>query len=386
MTRRAVNIIFAAVLLSVIGLTLGSALLLRAGICLLAMFALALIGILMAKYSLRLRYSVKSDTVNRGDTLSIDVRLSFSSFFPLGALAVKLESGETLRFDGIPFKEKRTVVYRKLNHTGIYTQSGADVLLTDMYNLFILKRTFKKADSSVLVLPVSGYAEKPKVQSRSIDGKIKVRSDDSNELSDIREWIDGDLIRRIHWKLTAKNFASAKEKPIVKTYEEAARPYTIILTDLNAIDAAAETVLCLKDGVRESALSVVEAVVNSGDRAKLLLCGSVTEEKDYTTDCANCAECLALAQFDGYTEIRELINEISIRRDIAGAAVVVTTRLNASMADIMLRLMNGVMMSISVIYVTDTITADISGLISGLEANGISVKTVAAINSEEDND
>ena len=63
-------------------------------------------------------------------------------------------------------------------------------------------------------------------------------TDDMSSPSSVRAYVEGDSLKKVHWKLTMR-----KRELIVRQYEEAARPDTLIIMDCGTISATREMAL-----------------------------------------------------------------------------------------------------------------------------------------------
>ena len=61
---------------------------------------------------------------------------------------------------------------------------------------------------------------------------ISRMTEDAASPSGVRDWIPGDALKKVHWKLTMR-----KRELMVRTYEESARPDTLLLVDLAPLGA-----------------------------------------------------------------------------------------------------------------------------------------------------
>ena len=86
------------------------------------------------------------------------------------------------------------------------------------------------------------------------------------------------------------------------------------------------------------------------------------------------ASALAAADFSEESDFADLVTEAMRRIELTSAVVFVTTRLNARIADMLIRLKNYSALSVTAIYVADTLRSEVSALTSKLEASDIPVR------------
>ena len=357
MNKKNTLFIFICVMLIVTGLTIGSVLLLRAGVCMLVMLVLSLASLILAGTLTSIDITPANDVLKRGDCLKKTISVRQMSPLPLSSISVKTGSGDYADFDILPFKLYKKRIYAEAEHVGAFRDDKCTAYFTDLFNLFVIKKNLASGGKTLIVLPKEFSREAPKANGVSSTRGGTVMQDDSNEPSDIRSWVDGDLLKRVHWKLTYKAFERRPDQmlPVVKVYEEAKRPYTLIIPDFSRIDAIEERRLTLQDGVCESAYSIAKAIIEKNECARLLLCSENVQEIDLsdTGDTNVLALALANAKFNFTNGFDFLANEAMLRQEITGAAVFVITRITPKYADVLMRLKLGLMTELYVILVTD---------------------------------
>lgn len=366
MRARTLNFIFIGLVITVIAVTIGSALLLRIAVCMAAMLLMSLISVGLCSISAKIDFPSFALNITRGQRVGAEMTLRFGSLLPMGSLAYSFDNGKTLRFGAYPFVKYKKKFLVDAPHVGIYPYGSGKLFMTDVFNLFVFSRQFDFSGAVVTVLPASFDTPKPENHSREAgEGEVHL-SDDADEPSGIREWIEGDLLKRIHWKLSIKNYNPVDQsiKPIVKTYEEAARPEILILPDLSQPDATAETVAALRDGILEGAYSLCREIVESGDTIRLVLYqNSVTEHVCASReDLGSSALALARAEFGSFVTFESLAREAMRRIGTTSTAVFVTARLDERVAEILVRLKSFSGMSIAVLLISENIGDDQSAL------------------------
>ena len=377
MRARTLNFLFVTLVMAIIALTLGSALLLRAAVCMGIMLALSFISAILCRATATLKMNSGAFTTRRGQRASAEMELSFVSILPMGSLAFALDGGRLLRFGALPFMSYKRRITIDAPHVGVFPYGSGTLYMTDVFNLFVFSKRLVFDKAYFTVLPVSFPADKPENHSGE-EGEGEVRfSDDADEPSGIREWVQGDLLKRVHWKLSCKTYDPVEQnlKLIVKTYEEATRPDILILPDLCLFDAPDETNALLHDGILEGAYSLCHAVINGGDTVRLVLCGNNNQELVGASEenMGEIALALARAEFDSITSFDRLVSEAMRRVGTTSTVVFVTARLDERSAELLLRLKSFSGMTVAVMYVTDSLTNLNSLQQARLEAAGICV-------------
>ena len=377
MRARTLNFLFVTLVTTVIALTLGSGLLLRAAVCMAVMLLLALISALLTLFTARILYTGKNFSVQRGRQASTLVQFRFASILPMGSLVYVLDTGLALHFGAFPFAAYTRRLALPTEHVGVFHYGSGTLYITDLFNLFVLSKRFCFDSATMTVLPSS--FETPRPENSSIEtGAGSVRfSDNAEEPSGIREFMEGDLLKRIHWKLSYKTYDPFNQNvsPLVKTYEEAVRPDILVIPDLTRIEATEETQAVLRDGICEGTLSLCRAVIEGGDTVRLLLYKSVSEEipASLGDDLKNLALQLARAEFENLVTFDALIGEAMRRAGTTSSVVFVTARLEEHTAEMLLRMKSFSGMNIELMYIADHVDSQVNRLQTRLEAAGISV-------------
>ena len=378
MRARSLNFIFVGLVMSAIALTLGSPLLLRAAVCMGIMLVLALCSLCIARFSAKLRIPVMQISVIRGRHAETDVSLKYASVLPLGSVAYATDAGRTLKFGCFPFADNNKKLIIESPHVGVFPWGSGTLYMTDVFNLFVFTKRFDLPQAQITVLPRSFDMEAIENRSREAgEGEVRL-VDDADEPSGIREWVDGDLIKRIHWKLSMKSFNpdAGTIKPYVKTYEEASRPDILIIPDLSRIDALDERAALLWDGVCEATLSVCRAVVEAVDTARLVICQNDVRELTINSKetLAAAARALATSDNESLVGFEALASEAMRRVGTTATAVFVTTRIDERVTDMLIRMHSYSGLNVAAVFVSENVTTRGSLLQTKLETSGINVK------------
>ena len=377
MRARAFNFCFVALVMAAVALTLGSTLLLRAALCMAIMLILSLLSVSLAYATARITLPSRALTLTRGERAAGEVKLDYFSLLPMGSLAYSLDTGRTLRFGGAPFASSKKRMAIEAPHVGVYPYGSGTLYMTDVFNLFVFSKRFTFDDAFITVMPASFETDKPENRSLNTGAGTVRLSDDADEPNGIREWVQGDLLKRVHWKLSSKTWNPIDQsiRPIVKTYEEATRPDILVLPDLSLIDAPDETVSLLRDGICEGALSLCRAVVEGGETVRLMLC--TEESREYAASGSEAlrefALALANASFGSLVSFETLAGEAMRRVGTTSAVAFVTTRLDERVTDMLIKLRGYSGMNVSVLYVCESASSHGALSQARLEAVGIPV-------------
>ncbi|MBR5258448.1 MAG: DUF58 domain-containing protein [Clostridia bacterium] len=386
MRRRTVNFLAAAATIAVIALTLGSRLLLMGAVCMGLMLILALVSLLPALATLDVTSSQSGERVRRGEEIRLKLFFSFKGILPIGSAAYQADAGMSARFGGAPFCRYERQCVLPAAHVGVFNAGEGRVYITDVFNLFVFSRKISAGSVSYTVLPMGFETERPEHSLReSGSGEVHL-SDDANEPAGVREWIKGDALKRVHWKLSTRYvdpYTSAF-KPYVKTYEEAARPEVLVLPVTAGLFGNDEETLNRKDGVCECALSVCRACLKAGESVRLLGLNEGSNEIFAASedDVPRMEDMLAHIAAAGDTQLKTAVSEVMRRSQTTSAAVLVASALNGGEADMLVRLRMYSSLGVSLVYVRG-VPGENDETLSRLDAAGVSV-SVYALEAEDD--
>jgi len=235
----------------------------RVGLLLLALPLVALVLVLRARLRMSAERSVEPAQVALGTPLHGRIVLGHDSLLPAALLeledAVPTELGERPRFlvDRASSHWQRTVEYPLLGRArGHYRTGPLTVRTTDPFGLVRLDRTFT-ATSEVVVTPqVFDLSRAGGGGSGGSAGEARPRRIGVLGADDVlvREYRQGDDVRRIHWRSTARS-----GELMVRREEQALDPSTTLLLDSRAGAHAGR-------GVHHSLEWAVSAVASVGLR------------------------------------------------------------------------------------------------------------------------
>ena len=117
---------------------------------------------------------------------------------------------------GITRKRVKINAEITFDYRGEYSMSIDYIDLYDVFGIFHRRRKLDKEIKIKVVPRVFDINSVPEssITSDTNPNPVLITSDDRDELSSIREYRDGDLLRSVHWKLSAK-----KDDLIVKVLD-----------------------------------------------------------------------------------------------------------------------------------------------------------------------
>ncbi len=96
-------------------------------------------------------------------------------------------------------------------------------------------------------------------RSENSSNPVPLLKGEREDFSHVREYLPGDIMQLVHWKLTAK-----QDDLMIKQYDEATEQRTAIICDYNFDGSTAAAVMKQADAVIEAALAFTLSAVNTG--------------------------------------------------------------------------------------------------------------------------
>ena len=255
MTRRGAALCCTSALALLCALSTGSRVYYLAALC----FALALFFGLVCRVwlgaSLRMQCNLSAKQVMRGEEAWLRTTLRHTCLLPMSDAVISVQCGDEMRTAQVkvqPFKEDSASIALPCTHVGTYACRVVDVRFQDLFGLFTARKKGGEADM-LLVLPKPFDIEKPTFALGDMGNAVLSRTqDDYTSPEDVRTYIPGDAMKRIHWKLSSR-----KRELLVRRYETPAPPDTLILVDPNRPEGGkGEKMLSLRDAICETAVAV----------------------------------------------------------------------------------------------------------------------------------
>lgn len=374
MSGRAAVFVLAALTLLAAALATGAAIYYLLLGVMLTMLALALLSVVITLLTLRVSVHGPSGTVERGVQVHLTLDVRHACPLPVRSAALELRApGEddaqsVIEVSAPPLLRRHYECDFVCPHRGLYSVGVSGVRVTDVFSLFTLGKKLHGRQTQVEVCPRTR-----RILPISLDPvdagpeHVSRQSEDNASPSDVRAWVQGDALKKIHWKLSMK-----KRELLVRTYEESARPDALILCDLYPISGTPGQALSCEDAVCELAASAALAQLRAGypvrmplnSRNPLEITGSAPVEISRFVDA------LMRVRFDSPYPFEQVLALETRRLQRTGGAVLITTRLTPRIADAALRLRRtGVQVMVG--WVTDSRRPEALELLGRLAAENV---------------
>lgn len=374
MTTRAAFACGFGALMLIIALTTGAPVYYAMSGAVLIACAIAFVSALTALYTAKCAMSIGKTQVSRGDSVVLSVIVRHFCPFPVAALSFTLltpqDRTDVTRISASPWPFTVKAVKRRLNcpHRGIYALKITRIESRDVLNLFCFARTPKCAEVTLSVLPHVRDLP-PLILSTGDGGSVIYRhaSDDTSYPADIRQWLSGDALKRVHWKLTMR-----KRELMVRTFEAAARPDTLIL-----LDTTPEMNLDVADALCEVAASIAIAQITAGYPVHMPLYAPGMPEIDDASGAMIplLMDALTRLNFNGVHELSSTLAMEIRRARMTGGIVLITHRLTGALVEEAVRiLLSGI--KVRLYFVADERNSDNQSLIAKLNEQGVDAMIV----------
>ena len=374
MNRGARLFLFAACVLLVTALSTGGRAYYLFAIMMLLMLALGLLTALLTLLLLKVEVSNNAGRVSRGTMAQLVIRVRSRFLLPTGAIRFVFapKKIQPAAMTLAPFKTKELRVRVPCPHRGVDQVGVESVSVSDVFGLFCLRRKIRGV-AIVEVLPNPLEIAPLAIPPGEIGPEFKSRAtDDPASPSGVREWRDGDALKNVHWKLTMRRMELT-----VRTYEESARPDTLILPDLTPIQMEDEARLCLEDRICETALGAAKAQLQSGLPVAMPLCAKEPSEPSALalTGLAVFREALMRVRFDSPYAFEQAIALQMRRCARTGGLILVAERPTSRVADAAIR-MRRLGVSVKLLCAAENARSSDEGLLAFLIANGVAAEFV----------
>ena len=213
LTIRGRAFIAAGVTTTVCSILLGFDALMRVGILAVALPLITAIWVGRTRYRLMAARTVQPSRVSMGDTAQVRVDLVNRGKLPVGMLLfedrVPPSLGPSVRFtvDRMGAAWRRSVSYEvQASQRGHYELGPLGVRISDPFGFIALSRSFSTTSAIAVVPRVEGLTPLPLSGGASHAGDRQLRSSPSGSAEDVtvREYRQGDDLRRVHWRSTAR--------------------------------------------------------------------------------------------------------------------------------------------------------------------------------------
>ena len=317
--------------------------------------------------------------VSRGDRLMTIFSVRHTSLLPVAAVRLRMNvpsafaSAREISVSTPPFQTRTFRHMIPCPHRGSYEVGVVSLVAEDLFGLFSLSRKSNMKPMRVDVLPRATDVPAMELKASETGPELRSRAtEDTASPSDVRKWQEGDVLKKVHWKLTLR-----KREIMVRTYEEASRPDTLIVPDLSEIAALPDQALSIEDCVCEACLSQARAQLEAGYPVRMPLTGARPAEISGQSPAAYPVflDALMRVKFDSPFAYEQVQLQMLRRTTRTGGIVLVTSKLTTKVADLALKTQRAGVRT-KLVWVTDSQRHQSLEMVERLKMEGILVSLV----------
>lgn len=340
MRSRIFPVVMSALALLLTGLSTGAKSFLTVAVLLLLLLLLSYLSVLRAAKTLSIQTRLTEKSVVRGSDVALELRVTYRGLMPVAPIQLELLSmpempDEVLRLGWAPGRHQTARIRLHASHVGVCQPGLKRCVVEDLFGMFTYEWVPSNVHSDLLVLPqtfeVAALTFAPGDPGM---GTMARATEDVTSPSDVRSYVPGDPMKKIHWKLSLR-----KRELLVRRFEEPVLPDALVLMDCSRPPAASEEEAAdLQDALLETAASIMVSQERSDHVVRLPLVGEHPIELEKGMGMPLVLENLARMDFSA-TDRFERVLTLELRRmRSVGAVVIITARLSGDIVEAIVRM------------------------------------------------
>ena len=335
----------------------------------------------LAEKSVKVENALSGQKVNRGEVVSMEIAVSHKSPLPIAPVALRMRATSNtpagvIRLTQLGKRRQRVVHKFAADHVGAMFPGVDSYEVSDVFGFFKREHKPDLAGQELLVLPVPFDVEPLTFAAGDMGVETMKRAmEDPSSPSDLRAYQQGDPLKRIHWKMSAR-----KRELFVRQFEEPALPDALVLLDTSPPHLGEgmeeQHAAFLKDALLETAASVVACQIRQDNPVRVPLVGDRPMEYSSRMGLPLLLEELARCTFNETEQFERVVMMQLAELRKTGAVVIITTRLSSALADLIVR-MKRMGPNVRLYLVTfQTEEAQTAPLVGRLQQAGVEVNDV----------
>ncbi len=233
---------------------------------------LSFLILLIQRLAIAFEVTPKSIFITKQRQFSIVVKIKNRFIFPVSPMKItgifqdtegNLITDKLMIVSVMPFSKSEFVFNGFLKYRGEYLMGVTGAEIYDFLGIFRM-RVNLIPDSHVIVAPRRlTIGQNGALCSDDNDSlRTEFTFFESDSFSSVREYADGDSLRRVHWKLSAK-----MDKLMVKQSDLNLSSSAVIIIDTSTVNCGEIEGECEVDAVLEAALAIARKVIGEGSTA-----------------------------------------------------------------------------------------------------------------------
>ena len=274
-----------------------------------------ILGVLWASSSLSVEGELTEDTVQRGEDLTLSIRLRHRGLIPVAPLLLEIGDpsvfqGREIRLRNQPHRLQSLRLPIHAAHVGVMQTGLRSVTVEDLLGIASRRVVLPETSFELLVLPRTFSTDPLTLAPGDPGSEIMARAtEDLNAPSDVRSYQPGDAMKKIHWKLSLR-----KGELIVRRFDEPVLQDVLILLDCSRPPAlgAARAEADLRDALLETAASYLRDQTTAEHQFRLPLAGSHPVEVDSSMTAGEIDHMTRKIQHNVYRKCNVIITAVGI--------------------------------------------------------------------------
>lgn len=290
--------------------------------------AVFLVNMVLNRLLLRIKYSVRNGIIYKGNTVDLRIDVKNMWIFPTGDIEVKIEvyygdykdKTKVITFNAMPFSKKTFIHKIPAEYTGNMMIVVKKSRMLDFTRMFFLPISTKNMKSKTTIFPkpfvinINGtqILNNELIESDEYDKHKK--GSDKTEIFNIREYVPGDTVRDIHWKLSSK-----MDKCMVKEFSKPIANEIDLICELPS-DTSSVNNMMAYDKIFEVAYSLGYNLLASELKYTLKLIdknkciyieNDIASQDEMVQDFVNIIECEEYAKYSDPSsyDVKNIIND-----------------------------------------------------------------------------
>lgn len=230
-------------------------------------FLVPLIHILIILNKLNITVKLPNKSLYAGDEITIDYKIDNNTFFHIPYLEIHSHISKKLT-KKTPEKIIKSLrphelyTYNEtidLKRRGYYELGTVEVIISDVFGIYSLRKKYS-SKTSLLVYPEAIELSNFTINSVEQMGELSIEDlifQDRSRIANLRDFREGDSIKSIHWKLSAK-----LDDIIIKEYEKRGDAQVIIFVNNYMEYFKKDMDRQLEDKIVDISLSIINYYIN----------------------------------------------------------------------------------------------------------------------------
>lgn len=303
--------------------------------------------LLFSMVAFHLSHQINKMKVNKDEAIQYDIQLTNQSFILLNPITIKYIGSDLLFKDNAldvaprtlyPFQKEGIKQILTCRYRGIYHVGIQHVTFHGFFNLLDLTLRRSKTHELMVYPKIYPFRRTSLNQqvTESSESLLSFDKRDKSNFSEVRPYEVGDSLKRIHWKLSAKN-----DKWMTKSYEGNVNHHAMLLIDNRTLPYELEENIVIEDQLIEATVSITQHMLENNAAAELIWQGQDHRsiKGDSPADFGRFYEALATLTFDADKNqlLQTLLNKTDVKE---GRALIMlfTISLDAELGDLLKRL------------------------------------------------